>query len=81
MRSKDWNQILSENANNFDEAYDTTSTANVIYEGKAAFGTATSDPYWQIKKTDTSTGRTVFAQNDDAFKFVWDNRTDVSLWP
>lgn len=75
---KDFNQVLMENANNFIEKIDMTSTANVIYEGFAQLQSLTSESKWQIKRTDTSTLNTDYADGNDFFDNIWDDRTSLS---
>jgi hypothetical protein len=77
-RTKDWNQILQEASENYAELLDTTSTANTIYEGIAAIGSATSSPVWQIRRTNTSTLVATWADSNDAFDNIWDNRTSLN---
>jgi hypothetical protein len=56
-----------------------SSDVNVQYIGKAAPGTATSAPSWQIKKVDETTGTQItFADGDALFDNIWDNRESLS---
>lgn len=53
--------------------WDDTTTANVVYVGKAKIGTAKSDPLWQIQRVNTSTKEITYAASG-AFTATWDNR-------
>jgi hypothetical protein len=58
---------------------DDTTTANVTYIGVAQIGTATSTASWQIKKIDQSSGTAMtWADADDEYDNVWDNRASLS---
>lgn len=70
-------------------AYDTTApralklddytTADVIYIGKAQVGTAGSTAAWQIMKVDQTTGLVItWADSNDKFDNVWDNRASLT---
>ena len=51
----------------------------VQYFGEAAFGTATTDPFWRILKM-TYMGNSfgmLYADGDDEFDNVWDSRTSL----
>lgn len=50
---------------------DDTSTANVTYVGKAAIGSATSDPVWQIQKINETTGMEITWANNGLFTAKW----------
>lgn len=55
-------------------------SSSLVYSGKAAPGTATSAPAWQIKRT-TLTGTvyaTTWADGDTDFDNIWDNRASLS---
>ncbi len=79
MRKKDWNLILQEASENYKILIDEVD-ANTTYIGKAKHGTNTSDAQWQIKKISVSGTVTSisFANGDDAFNQIWDNRTSLS---
>ena len=58
---------------------DDYTTSNVTYVGKATSGTATSAASWQIQKVDETTGVIVtWADGDDNFDNIWDNRASLS---
>lgn len=54
--------------------------SNTIYIGKAKIGALTSDAVWQIKKISTSATITsiLWADGNDAFDNVWDNRVSLN---
>jgi len=78
-RLKDWNQIISESSDNFKILIDEVD-ADTIYIGKAVVDTVTSESKWQIKKISTSgTVKTIsWADGDDRFNQIWDNRTSLT---
>lgn len=61
---------------------DTASTTGITYVGKAALGSLTSAAAWQIMKMDeTGTPVTLvatWADGNDSFDNVWDNRTSLT---
>lgn len=60
---------------------DTTSTANVIYSGSAAPGSAESAAVWKITQTNLVAGMTIsvlFASGAANYTNVWANRTSLS---
>lgn len=58
---------------------DDTTTANVMYIGKAAVGSAPGSAVWQIKKVDTTSGVIItWADSNANFDNVWDNRAGLS---
>lgn len=58
---------------------DDTTTANVVYIGKAVPGVLPSSPSWQISRLDTSTGLTkTFADGDSSFNNIWDDRASLT---
>lgn len=59
-------------------AWDTTSTANTVYVGYAAAGTATSAASWKIVRYSLSTGLGKWADGNTSYDNVWDNRTGLS---
>lgn len=69
-------------ASNYATRLDTISTAGVTYVGKSTTGTATSSPSWQIMKMDETgtpvTLITTWADGNDLFDNVWDNRTSLT---
>lgn len=56
---------------------DDTSTANVLYVGQAEIGSASSDPVWQIKKINQTSGVVVTWADGAAFSQVWDDRVGL----
>lgn len=63
-------------AETLDLRVDDTSETNAIYIGDAPRGSATSDPYWRIKKIDETNGLVIsWADDNSEFDNVWDNRT------
>lgn len=74
--AKDWNQTLQEAHDNYTTLIDDTSTADVIYIGKAQPGTATSAALWRIKKINDSS--VLFADSNDKFDNIWDNRVSLT---
>lgn len=55
------------------------ASSTVTYIGNAAPGTATSSALWRVKKIDTSSGTAItFADGNDLFDNVWDNRASLS---
>ena len=65
---------------NYATKIDKTSTANAIYIGNAVIGSSGASAVWQIKKLDTSTLALdkTWADGDDDFNNVWNNRTSLS---
>lgn len=58
---------------------DTTSTAGVIYIGKAAPGSSAASAVWQVKKLDTNTLALDKTWADSgAFTQIWGNRTSLT---
>lgn len=58
---------------------DDTSTANVTYLGKSVSGADGSQSVWQIQKIDESSGIVItWADGDQLFDNVWDNRTSLT---
>jgi hypothetical protein len=58
-----------------DEANETT-----VYIGEAAPGTVTSAASWRIKRINsgTITAEILYADGDDSFNQIWDNRANIS---
>ena len=55
------------------------ASATVTYVGHAKPGTATSSALWRVKKIDSTTGTVItFADGDDLFDNVWDNRASLT---
>ena len=48
------------------------------YIGEAVPGTATSDSLWKIKRVTDATGVVLFADGNNDFDNVWDNRASLS---
>lgn len=59
-------------------AFDTTSTPSTCYLGYAAIGSATSAAVWHIYKVDTTTGLQTFADSNNLFDNVWDDRASLT---
>lgn len=78
-RTKDWNATVQEANDNYATYIDDTSTPNVTYIGRSKVGTATSASAWQIRKIDETSGTVItWADGDDAFNQVWDDRTSLT---
>lgn len=69
---------LTANPTDYATRVDNTTTANVLYVGKAAIGSATSAGIWQVKKIDTTTGVIITWAAGGAFSQIWDNRASLS---
>mgnify|MGYP005815373479 CR=1 FL=1 len=56
------------------------ASATIIYIGEATPGTATSSATWRIKRVDSSsiTAEILYADGDDSFDNVWDNRAALA---
>lgn len=66
--------ISSADTTRIDEA-DSTHT----YIGAASPGSVTSDPVWQVKLIDTSSGTAIlFANGSNAYNSVWDDRIGLN---
>jgi len=51
----------------------------INYLGKAPFGSATSDPAWQIRRVDLTTGVVMKAADGNAnFDKIWDDRASLT---
>jgi hypothetical protein len=59
---------------------DKTSTVDVIYVGDAAIGSVTSGAVWRIQKIDKTGGNVSikWADGDDLFNNIWDNRLSIT---
>jgi hypothetical protein len=58
---------------------DDSTTADVVYQGWASPGTATSDAGWKIKKMSTASGLiTTWADGNTLFDNVWDDIASLS---
>ena len=55
--------------------FDTTTTTDAVYIGKALPGSATSAAAWQIVKIDTAAGSKIYADDVTAFTKIWNDRT------
>lgn len=63
---QDWNQTLQEAHNNY--SVKITESGSITYIAKAIVGTSESDPFWQCKKIDETTGTVItWADGDDKF--------------
>lgn len=58
----------------------TDTSGGTTYVGQAKIGSATSQAVWQIFKVVTSSGVTTitWADSDDKFNNIWDNRASLS---
>jgi hypothetical protein len=70
-------------AANYTTKIDDTTTANMVYIGKAALtgsAVATSAASWQIKRIDTSTLAMdkKWADGNDSFDNIWDSRSSLT---
>lgn len=59
-------------------AWDDTTTANVIYVGYSAPGTAESAAAWRIMNVNTSTKRVTWAASSASIDNVWDDRASLT---
>lgn len=56
-----------------------SDNTNITYIGNAVIGTATSAASWQIKRFDSTSGLIkLWADGDDSFNNIWDNRESLS---
>lgn len=71
--------IVSDGAGVIDKT-DDISTPGSIYVGCAPSGSLSSDSTWQILRVDTIAGgiETFYADGDNQFDNIWDNRTGLS---
>jgi len=53
-------------------------TGTVTYLGTAKPGTATSAASWRVKKVTNASGDIVWADGDDSYDNVWDDRASLS---
>jgi hypothetical protein len=61
------------------ERIDDTTTADVLYVGLAAIGTATSAATWQVQKISTASGVVVtWADGNSSYDNIWDNRASLT---
>jgi hypothetical protein len=64
---------------NYKTILDNYSTSNIIYVGDADIGSATSSAVWRIQKIDKTTGIVItWADGDDFFNNIWDNRLSLT---
>lgn len=73
--------LIRQSASNNDLAMeiDDTTTTDVIYQGWALPGTATSAASWKVRKIDISSGASIsWADGDTNFDNVWDNIASLS---
>lgn len=72
--SQGFTSVESFNSIELDEA-----STTITYVGYASPGSLTSDPYWQIKRLDSTSGLVVlYADSDPSFTKVWDDRATYS---
>ncbi len=56
-----------------------SSNPDLVYAGwKANSGTTTSDPEWKISRLQISTDTTLFADGDELYDNIWDNRESLT---
>jgi hypothetical protein len=60
------------------EAGYNSSNAQYMYTGSADPGSATSSAVWRISRYDFSSGVTEYADGDQEFDNIWDNRESLS---
>ena len=79
MRKKDWNLITQEANENYSVLIDEPD-ASTTYIGRAKIGTSTSEAQWQIQKmvVEGNVTSIKWAEGDDAFNQIWDNRTSLT---
>ena len=79
MRKKDWNLITQEANENYAVLID-ESDAVTTYIGQAKLGTSTSEAQWQIQKmvVEGNVTSIKWAEGDDAFNQIWNNRTSLT---
>jgi hypothetical protein len=55
------------------------TVSGILYIGKAAIASSTSQAVWQIEKLDTSSGLIkTWANGSDTFTNVWDDRASLT---
>jgi hypothetical protein len=59
----------------YEGRFDTTSTPDCVYIGKATPGTAESASGWQVVRVNTATGQKVYADDVTGFTKQWSART------
>lgn len=58
---------------------DDSTTPNTVYIGYAALGSLEADPVWRMKKIDTTSGAdTTWADGDDSYDNIWNDRTTLT---
>jgi hypothetical protein len=64
----------------YDILIDKTTTTDITYIGKAAIGTATSSALWQLSRLNKTSSITQvgWADSDEDFDNIWDNRVSLS---
>ena len=74
--SKEDHRMLS---HTYDYQIDATSTTTTTYVGWAERGSATSDNKWQIRRVVYTSGHILtFADGDELFDNIWDDRTSLT---
>lgn len=58
--------------------WDTTTTANVIYVGFAVPGGLNASAVWRIMSVNTSTNEVTWADGDDSYDNVWNDRASLT---
>lgn len=75
-----WEKLTTASSQTYKTILDDYTTTNVTYVGKAAIGSATSSPAWQIQKIDETTGMIITWGGTAAFDQVWDNRATTVVY-
>jgi len=71
--------VVTSPETNYATQLDDTSTANVTYVGTAVIGSITSGSVWRIRRLDETSGMVItWADGDDSFNNIWDDRTSLS---
>jgi len=70
---------VSSESTNYTLRKDDTSTTSVTYLGEAAIGSATSAAVWRVRKIDKTSDMVItWADGDDLFDNVWDDRVSLT---
>jgi hypothetical protein len=74
-----------EGTSNYDTLFSYDSSLNLEYIGKSNSGTATSAASWQVKQLTWTVDGTLikieYADNDQTFNNIWDNRVSLNYGP
>jgi hypothetical protein len=74
------NPLVARDATDYTQALEYDVSSNLIYHGRAAPGSATGAPSWQIKKfsySGTNLTAVQYANGSSAFTAIWDNRATL----